>query len=407
MKKTSVLPIVLIFLALLGIGLLYTFFMPPSMPVVTIDNTAGYKLRVNDKPFLIKGVCYQPIAIGKDYEFDFWSDGKKPWLTDGKLMKQMGVNTVRFYRAGKNPEAVRAALYDLNKKFGIYVLMGHYLGFGSWPPANYANQEFRLRMKTEVLDMVQHYQSSPAILMWVLGNENNYSFDRMVQNWTTPEIEALPDPEARRREKARIYYSFVNELAKEIKKVDSKHPIVMGVGEVLSLDVAKKECPDIDVIGMIAYRGPGFGNLFRQVKQTFDRPVVMIEWGADSYNALAKTPDETTQAEFIKLQWRDIERNADPKKGVGNSIGGTLFEWSDEWWKSNETLPHTWSVQDPVAHWSNAAFYSDFDVPGHMNMNEEWWGAVRLETDPGREGINKRIPKEVYFILKSLWNKKN
>ncbi len=377
------------------------------MPNVAIDKADGYKLSVNDRPFLIKGVCYQPIPIGKDYEFDYWSDGKKPWLTDGKLMKQMGVNTVLFYRAGKNPEAVRAALYDLNKKFGIYVLMGHYLGFGSWPPANYANQEFRLRMKTEVLDMGHNYQNSPAILMWVLGNENNYSFDRMVQNWTTPEIEALPDPDARRREKARIYYSFINELAREIKKIDTKHPIVMGAGEVMSLDVAKQECPDIDVIGMIAYRGPGFGNLFRQVKQTFDRPVVMIEWGADSYNALAKTPDETTQAEFIKLQWRDIERNADPKKGVGNSIGGTLFEWSDEWWKSNETLPHTWSVQDPVAHWSNAAFYSDFDVPGHMNMNEEWWGVVRLETDPGREGINKRIPKEVYFVLKSLWNKKN
>jgi len=32
------------------------------------------------------------------------------------------------------------------------------------------------------------------------------------------------------------------------------------------------------VIGMLAYRGPGFGNLFRQVKQKFDLPIVMIEW---------------------------------------------------------------------------------------------------------------------------------
>ena len=403
MKKK--LPILLIFLAVLAAALLYVYFKPPSIPKITIDKTGGYNLKVNNKPFLIKGVCYQPIPIGKDYEYDFWSDGSKPWRVDGKLMKRMGVNAVRFYRAGKNPEAVRAMLYDLNKNYGIYALMGHYLGFGNWPPANYANQEFRLRMKTEVLDMVRLYKDSPAVLMWVLGNENNYSFDRMVQNWTTPEIEALPDPDSRRREKARIYYSFVNELAQEIKKIDAKHPVTMGVGEVASLDVAAKEALDVDIIGMIAYRGPGFGNLFRQIKQTFDRPVVMIEWGADSYSALAKQPDETTQAEFIKLQWRDIERNADAKKGVGNSIGGTLFEWSDEWWKSNETLPHTWSVQDPVAHWSNASFYSDFDVPGHMNMNEEWWGAIRLEPDPER-GLNKRIPKEAYYVLKSLWTKK-
>ena len=395
-KKASIL-LLLLFIATAA-AFLYYYFQAPALPKISIDKSNGFKLLVDGKPFLIKGVCYQPIPIGKDYEFDFWSDDKKPWKTDGKLMKEAGINTVRFYRAGKHPEAVRAALNDLKKDFGIHVLMGHYLGFGSWPPANYSNPEFRLKMKTEVLDMVRLYQDSPAILMWVLGNENNYSFDRSVQNWTSPEIEALPDPEARRREKARIYYSFANELAKEIKKIDKRHPVALGAGEVASLDVAKKECPDIDVLGMIAYRGPGFGNLFRQIKQSFDLPVVMIEWGADSYNAMTKEPDEATQSEFLKLQWRDIERNADPKKGVGNSIGGTLFEWSDEWWKSNESLPHTWSVQDTAAHWSNAAYYSDFDVPGHMNMNEEWWGIVR---DP-----NKRIPKEAYHTLKSLWTKK-
>jgi beta-glucuronidase len=121
---------------------------------------------------------------------------------------------------------------------------------------------------------------------------------------------------------------------------------------------------------------------------------------------LSKEPDEATQAQFIKLQWLDIERNADTRRGVGNSIGGTLFEWSDEWWKSNETLAHTWSVQDPVAHWSSGAFYSDFDVPGHMNMNEEWWGVVRLESKAGSGGPNQRVPKEVYAVLKSLWTRK-
>ncbi len=399
-------PISLILLAAVAAGFVYYYFKTPPLPDISIDKTGDQKLFIDGKPFLIKGVCYQPIPIGKDYEFDYWSDGKKPWKNDGKMMKSIGINTVRFYRAGKHPDAVRAALNDLYKDFGIRVLMGHYLGFGNWPPANYSSPEFRMRMTTEVLDMVRLYQKSPAILMWVLGNENNYSFDRMVQNWTSPEIEALPDPETRRREKARIYYSFVNELAKDIKKIDTRHPVALGVGEVASLDVAKKECPDIDVIGMIAYRGPGFGNLFRQIKQTFDLPVVMIEWGADSYDALNKQPDEATQTEFIKLQWRDIERNADPKKGVGNCIGGTLFEWSDEWWKSSETLPHTWSVQNPVAHWSNAAYYPDFDVPGHMNMNEEWWGVVRLKNKGGSAGPNERIPKEVYYVLKSLWTKK-
>ncbi|MBI3316287.1 MAG: hypothetical protein HYZ87_04865, partial [Candidatus Omnitrophica bacterium] len=194
--------------------------------------------------------------------------------------------------------------------------------------------------------------------------------------------------------------------AKEIKKIDPKHPVVMGVGEVSSLDLAKEHCPDIDVIGMIAYRGPGFGNLFRQVKQKFDIPVLMTEWGADSFNAFTREPDENSQADFLKFQWRDIERNAHSKKGVGNCLGGTLFEWNDEWWKGNENLPYTWSVQDTAAHWYNNSYHYDADVKERLNMNEEWWGVVGLNPKKTFHGNQERVPKKSYEVLKSLWTRK-
>ena len=376
------------------------------VPTITIDKTNGYRLLVDGKPYLIKGACYNPIPIGKDYEYNFWGDSGKPWLADGKLMKQMGVNTVRFYRVGKNPDEVKRVLDDLHGKFGIRVLVGSYLGFWNWPPPNYSDEAFREKVRTEVLEMVRLYKDSPAVLMWVLGNENNYSFDRNVQRWSNDAIDALPDAEAQRKEKARIYYAFVNHLARDIKKIDSRHPVVMGVGEVASLDLAKPVCPDIDALGMIAYRGPTFGNLFRQVKQKFDLPVVMIEWGADSYNAYRREPDEEDQAEFLKLQWQDIERNAAGKKGVGNCLGGTLFEWNDEWWKGNENLPYTWSVQETAAHWYNASYYYDAQAAEHLNMNEEWWGVVALDPTHKFKGMDGRVPKKSYFVLKGLWTKK-
>ena len=213
------------------------------------------------------------------------------------------------------------------------------------------------------------------------------------------------DPETARREKAKIYYTFVNELAKDVKKIDPNHPVVMGIGETRSIDLAGKYAPDVDVIGMISYRGPGFGNLYRQVKQGFDKPVLMIEWGADSYNAYTREPDEENQAEFLRLQWKDIQRNVDPRRGVGNAIGGTFFEWTDEWWKGNENLPHTWSVHDTAAHWFSASYHFDAQTKTRLNMNEESWGAVSLSPKK-TGGMNERIPKRSYYVLKSLWTKK-
>ncbi len=376
------------------------------VPDIRIDKQDGHKLFVNGKRYIVKGTCYNPIPVGKDYEYNFWGDNKKPWLVDGKLMKAMGANTVRFYRAGKNPTEVKNVLNDLYRKYRIRALMGHSLGFWNWPPPNYTDEKFRNKVRLEVLEMVQLYKNHPAVLMWVLGNENNYSFDRNIQRWSSDAIDALPTEDAKRLEKARIYYSFVNDLARDIKKIDPKHPVVLGVGEVMSLDIAAENSPDIDAIGMIAYRGPSFGNLFRQIKQKFDVPVVLTEWGADSYNAYTRDPDESSQAEFLKLQWQDIEKNTDSKKGAGNSIGGTLFEWTDEWWKGNENLPHTWTIHDTAGHWQNASYYYDADTTDRMNMNEEWFGIVSLIPKKSVGGTDERSPKKAYYVLKALWTQK-
>jgi len=405
LKNKKVVVIAVLALVFLAAFLYDRISKNTRVPVITINKENGTNLLVDGKRYLIKGVCYMPIPVGKDYEYNFWGDSGKPWLLDGKLMKEMGVNTVRFYRPGKNPAEVRKVMDDLYKKFGIRVLMGHYLGFWDWPPPNYADTVFNEKVRGEILEMVNLYKDHPAVLMWILGNENNYSFDRNVQRWTTDELDKL-DPEDQRKEKAKIYYSYINSLAKEIKKIDPKHPVVLGVGEVNSLEIAKEYAPDIDVVGMIAYRGPGFGNLFRQVQQKIDKPVVMIEWGADSYNAFRKEPDDESQAEFLKLQWQDIERNADPKSGVGNSLGGTLFEYSDEWWKGNENLPNTWHIQDTAAHWYNASYHYDADVKNRLNMNEEWWGVVKFSPKKGEGGNNERTPKLSYSVLKSIWTKK-
>jgi len=401
-------------IVIFGLTLTALFFWNESrlkrVPVLSIQKMqdGGFTFMLDGKPHLVRGVCYNPIPAGEDYTYDFWSAADKPWITDGKLLKKMGANAVRLYRLGKNEQAVRRVINDLYRKYGIRSFVGHYLGFWDWPPANYADANFRKNMVAEVVNTVKKYKDEPGILGWILGNENNYSFDRNIRTWTNEDLDRIRDPEELWKARAEIYYSFINTLAGEIRKVDQKRPIVMGIGEVKSLSIAADLTPNVDILGVIAYRGATFGNLFRQIKQSYDKPVLMTEFGADRFNAYTREEDEESQARFVQLQWKDIERNSTVKSSKGNCIGGLVFEWSDEWWKANENLAHTWSVQDRTAQWSSSSYYYDFEAPGHMNVNEEWWGLVGLKARPKslKKGLDKRIPKQSYFILRELWSKK-
>jgi len=373
----------------------------PKVYIQSLKN-GHFRLIVNKKPFIIKGVVYNPIPIGQNYDYDWWSDENRPWMIDGKLMKEMGVNAVRFYQPGKNPEAVKKVIDDLYKNFGIYTIMGHWLGFWNYPCPFYGDKDFREKIKEEILEMVKLYKDQEGLLFWVLGNENNYSFSGQVNPWSNEEIDKEPDPYKQKILRAKIYYSFVNELAKEIKKIDPNHPVALGNGELIGLDIANQYCPDIDIVACIIYRGKTFGNLFNSLKATFNRPIFLSEFGADSYDAFKNKEDQNMQAYFLECQWQQIYQNLAGNQGAGNCIGGTVFEWSDEWWKHNEYDSSGWVIHDTSAGWSNPSYYFDIQAKDNKNMNEEWFGVVAL-SEERVDGLNKRIPKKSYYVIKNFW----
>jgi hypothetical protein len=369
-------------------------------PVKVVNKRDGWVLLVGGRPYFVKGVCYHLVEVGKDKDYDMFADKNKPWLVDGAMMKKMGVNTVRFYRGGRDVKETRAVVRDLYEKFGIRSAIGHYLGFWEWPPANYADPLFRDRMKVEVLEMVRAYKDEPGIIFWILGNENNYAFDRGVRAWSTPYTETLPPLEAR-RELAKIYYSFVNDLAKEIKKIDPNHPVVMGNGEIASIDIAKEYTPDVDILGGIIYQGKTFGTYFERLKRNYGKPNCFIEFGSDRYDSVWQQEAQDWQAFFLKLQWLEIVKNAAGGTGAGNSLGGFVFEWQDEWWKHNMDYAPGWRVHDTGANWANTAYY--FDAKAGNNMSEEWWGIVGLDPKLSKDGMEKRVPKKAFYVLRELW----
>lgn len=259
-------------------------------PVVSVKRfrNGHFRLLVQGRPYVIKGVCYNPIPIGENHSYDWWSDPNKPWMVDGKLMQEMGVNTVRFYQPGEKPEAVKQVIRDLYGNFGIRAVLGNWLGFWEYPCPLYADKEFQEKVSQEVMEMVNLYKDEPGLLMWVLGNENNYSCLGRVNPWSSDEVDKEPDPQKQNQLRYKIYYSFVNELAKKIHKVDPNHPVALGNGELVGLEFARAYCPDVDLVACIIYRGKNFGNLFRALKLVFDKPVYLAEFGADSYDAYLK-----------------------------------------------------------------------------------------------------------------------
>ena len=363
----------------------------------------GYQLFVEGKPFLIKGVIYNPTPIGEGYNYDFFSDKNKPWLVDGKLMKEMGINCIRIYSVGKDLQKTKELIQEMYKNFGIYTIVSDWLGLWSWPPPSYADKNFREETKQRVLKIVKFLKDTKGLLVWVLGNENNYTFSGKIGFWTSPEIEKIKHPYQRQRKKAEIYYSFVDKLAKEIKKIDKLHPVGLGNGGISFLDIASQVCKNIDFLALIIYRGKKFGNIFNTVRNLFDKPILVSEFGCDSYDAYKDQEDQEVQAKFLLSQWQDLYKNTVfSGSREGNCIGGAIFEWTDEWWKHNEGFSPDWKVHNTEGGWSNGSYYFDIRAKNNLNMNEEWFGLVSIKEEK-ENGINKRIPKKSYYVLKEYF----
>ena len=393
----------LVLLLAAAASLIIKFSAAPGVTIIK-NSKGNYVLLENNKPFVVRGVCYSPIPAGESHLYNWWGDSAKPWMTDGKLMKDAGINTVRFYEPGGKPSQVKQVISDLYDNYGIRSIMGHGIGFWDYPSANYADPGFRQDVKRQVYQMVKAYKNEPGLLAWVLGNEANYSFDGSINPWSTPELDAIENARDRKQAKAKIYYSFLNELAQIIKKVDPSRPVGFGNGELGSIEIAKEYAPDFDFAGIIIYRGKSFGNLFRQLKERYGKPCIIIEFGCDSYNSLKQEPDEANQSFFLKTLWGEVEYNTYEGKGEGNSLGGCIFEWNDEWWKYQHDNASTWATHDTQAGWTNGSYY--FDTEGNPNMNEEWFGIVSIESDK-ENGVNKRVPKKAYYDLKEAWRQKD
>ncbi|MDX2135448.1 MAG: glycoside hydrolase family 2 TIM barrel-domain containing protein [Saprospiraceae bacterium] len=365
--------------------------------VSVLKQEQGMTLMVNGQPFMINGMNWDYCPIGTNYTYSLWNQPddiiRAALDQEMPLLREMGVNAIRQY-TGVPARWIRY-IYE---KYGIYTMLNHSFGRygltldGSWAPnTEYADPRVRALLLKEVQEMTAEYKDTPGLLMFLLGNENNYGLF-----WDGAETEDIPIENRKSTVRAESMYQLFNEAVRQMKTIDKSHPMAICNGDLLFLDIIARLCPDVDILGVNMYRGVSFGDAFERVKNEYGKPLMFTEFGADAFNAVSNSEDQQPQAECMLSNWREIYENAAGLGKSGNSIGGFTFQFSDGWWKFGQTS--NLDVHDNNASWSNGGYLSDY-IEGENNMNEEWFGiCAKGPTD--ERGLYRLYPRAAYYALK-------
>jgi hypothetical protein len=277
----------------------------------------------------------------------------------------------------------------LNHSFGRYGLTVN----GSWMAnTEYADPAVKELLLAEVSQLVNEYKDAKGVLLFLLGNENNYGLF-----WGGAETEDIPEVDSTYLVRARAMYQLFNEAAITMKAIDDSHPIALCNGDLMFMDMVVEECQDVDIFGTNIYRGVSFGDTFEQIRDTFNKPVLFTEFGADSFDAVRKVEDQSSQAYYMVSNWKELYQNAAGKGKAMNSIGGFTFQFSDGWWKYEQT--ENLEIHDETASWVAGGYAFDF-VKGENNMNEEWFG-ICAKGPTNSKGIYTLEPRAAYYALQA------
>ncbi len=306
--------------------------LPGSNGGTTVDGGRAQSRDAGAAPFLFKGVCWNPVGVGARHpeglDYAGFAD------IDIALMAELGVNVVRTYE----PLLDRAVL-DALWAAGIAVINSVYPWGGD--------------DASVVTARVRAVKDHPAVLYWALGNEWNYNG---LYVGLTPE-----------QSLARL-----NEAARLVRAEDASHPIATIYGELPSAETIAA-MPEIDVWGVNAYRGISFGDLFDGWRARTDKPMFIAEYGADAYNANLPGYDPESQALATAALAREILEQGTRTDAGATVLGGTIFEWADEWWKDEAG---SLTAQEVGGIAPGGGPYPD------QTFNEEWWGLVDIERRP-------------------------
>ncbi len=228
-----------------------------------------------------------------------------------------------------------------------------------------------------VREAVTFFRSHPAVLAFSLGSEPNL-------NLYFGAASSISDVVVRTENAAKLVKSLTT------------HPVVVSWGDVdvdrdgLRLVDTQRyvntDIPSADIWMLNVFRGSTFGRLWEQWSGISSKPILLGEWGTDSFRTTSTTlpitgvVDQQMQADWDGGLWNDILRNASARNPASVAIGGFALEFVDALWK----VPPFSSQQS-----------NGFASGGHPDAysNEEYYGIVS----------SNRTPKAAYEALATVF----
>jgi len=367
--------------------------------VKVVSDSTGHKLTVDGTDYFVHGMNWDYFPIGTNYRYSLWDQPdefiKSVLKEEMTALQAMGVNTIRQY-AGVPPRWVEY----IHETYGIFTILNHlFARYGmdvndTWVAnVDYGDPLTRELILSDVVSVIEQFRYVPGVLMWLLGNENNYGLI-----WESAETGDMPEVGENHHQKARDLYSLFNEAIRIIHIRDNHRPVAIANGDLQFIDLIDEEIENLDVFGTNSYRGASFEDLFQVVNDKLNIPLLLTEFGADAFNAREQREDQDSQALILLENWQEIYKQAHGNGDIGNAIGGLTFQFTDGWWKAGPD--DKLDFHDSTASWSNGGYSSDF-APGQNNMNEEWFGVCGREASEstGRDILRPRL---AYHVLRKI-----
>jgi beta-galactosidase len=280
-----------------------------------------------------------------------------------KMMKEMGVN---FIRLGHYQQS--RIVLNLCDSLGIFVWEEI-----PWCRGGLGGQKYQQQAKNMLTDLINQHLNHPAVILWGIGNENDWPND-------FPEFD---------KDKIRAFAIELNTLAHQ---TDPTRMTAMRRCDF---------CKDVvDVYSPSIWAG-WYRGIYTEYRQTTETEVQRVnhffhaEWGGDSHAGRhSETPDKVLQQ--VKTGVGTDERSGDASLFGGAARVSKDGDWSESYicnlidWhlREQETMPYLTGS----AYWP----FKDFSTPVRPDnpipyMNQK--GVVERDL----------TKKEAYYVFQAWW----
>jgi len=270
----------------------------------------GRSLRRDGRELEVRGVAYSPLLSHAERYTSppdiFVRHHRDTWMRDLPLIAALGANTVRLYNWDPALHATDLTFLDACAELGLSVVL---------PVSNYFLDH--PEAAKPIITQAAHH---PAVLMWGVSNEAS-DIDCGECAMSSANVK-------------------VAELTRAVRQAEAAagtwHPITVPVTcSNLHVPALASAGALVDVWGFNCYwaeREAWPANFYELFAAASDKPMLMTEWGIDSFDNRVGEPFEAVQASYTSYQWTSLISH---RGSGGISLGGVVFEWLDEPWKAN------------------------------------------------------------------------